>query len=158
MVAMLSGWWLKSYKVQYEAEMACNDMSFILILYKVEYEIWLLTVCMYKSYYSVYFLYTTTKQQSREHPNMKFPHTQCNMCGTQGFKRPCISISVVSGCDKNPHSEYFLTNDERKLNFLIWVLLFFEVLATMYCDINKGSSSFLCKGQELLPICPYIDI
>jgi hypothetical protein len=64
---MLFGWWLKSYKVQYEAAMACNDMSLIL-----EYQIWFLTVCMYIGYYFVYFLYTTTKQQPRERPNIKF--------------------------------------------------------------------------------------
>lgn len=127
-------------------------MSFVLILYEVEYQIRLISVCMHGSYYFVYFLYITTKQQPREHAKMKFPQHSFQYVWYQRLVRTRISISVVSGCDKILILNPFLLTIRGNLNFLIWVLLFLEVLAIIYCDINKESSSFLREERELLLI------
>jgi hypothetical protein len=97
-------------------------MSFVLILYKVEYQIGLITVCMYKSYYFVYFLYITTKQQPREHPKMKFPPRSFQYGWHKRLVRTCVSISVVSGSDKILILNPFLRITRENLNFLckIW--------------------------------------
>lgn len=126
-------------------------MSFVLILYEVEYQIRLITVCMYKSYYFVYFLYITTTQP-REHPKMKFPPCSIQYVWHKRLVRTCVSISVVSASNKILILNPFLLSTRGNLNFLIWVLVVFEVLATIYCDINTESSSFLQEGPELLLI------
>jgi hypothetical protein len=68
----------------------------------------------------------------------------------KGVKVMCKYFRVF-GCDLNPYFQYFFFNlHEQTLIYLIERYSFFEILVTIYCNIDRESNYVLGREWALL--------